>query len=164
MANRNLRKVDTEDISKDLKEYLEVPVAPFKPSLDMIKFKEEVYDASAEKKLDNLSIRNLAKLTEVSKSTVHRWMAIPGFREWLSDPRSSKDLGRAMVADVIREAYEVAMNGEGTAKTNAMRMLLEFYEQKEVSRTRNENIDLSDLSEEELDDELNSLMGKKTNE
>ena len=152
MAKKNLKIIDKE-AAKKLQEFLEIP--DFKPTLDQIKFKADIMAKLKDNEKISLSCRKLASMSDVGKSTVHRWLQLPGFKEWLADGRNVKELGKSMLPDIIREAYQTAMQGEGTAKTNAMRMILEFFQEKPKQKTINENYNFEELSDEELAEEIN---------
>jgi hypothetical protein len=151
MSKKKLNVVPKEDLEK-LKEYLEVPT--FQPSLEQIQFKSEVYNNIKENEKLTFSCRRLATLGNSSKSTVHRWLSAPGFKEWLADPRSSKEIGESLIPDVLRELYRTAIYGEGTAKVAAMRAILEFYESKPKTTQHVEFDDISNMTDEEIEAEL----------
>lgn len=134
----------------------------FQPSLDQIAFKSEVLSKLKNGEKVSFSTRKLSALVggTPTKSTVARWMAIPGFKEWLGDNRDAKTLGESLIPEVVKELYETVKSGIDTAKVAAARTLMEFYSQKPVNRNLNVEGEIKDLSDDEMDKQIEELLKK----
>lgn len=134
----------------------------FQPSLDQIAFKSEVLSKHQSGERITFSSRKLSALVggTPTKSTVARWMAVPGFKEWMADERDAKTLGESLIPEVVKELYETVKSGIDTAKVAAARTLMEFYYPKPVNRNLNVDGDLKDLSDEDMNNQIEELLNK----